>query len=154
MSDRRGGLHKHPAKEQDFELNIASVIDCFTVLITYLLVSASFISISALDIDIAGAGDAPQTEPPPVSIAVNLEDNHSLLIKVTGAERDQWVVEAKDGTWDTDSLSAKLQSLHDKWPTVNSALMGADDSMEYKEIVKVVESAKKALPNITLGDKT
>src|SRR6185295_7831760 len=105
MSNRTRGMPKRPETEQDFELNIASVIDCFTVLITYLLVSASFISISALDIDVAGAGDAPQSEPPPISIAVQLESNRSLVIKVTGAERDQWQVESKDGTWDTDSLS-------------------------------------------------
>jgi len=154
MSSRNRRVHKHPAQEQDFELNIASVIDCFTVLITYLLVSASFISISAMDIDIAGAGDAPQTEPPPVSIAVELENNFSLVIKVTGAEKDQWLVEAKDGSWDTDSLSAKLMAIHEKWPTVQSALLGADDALEYREVVKVVEAARKAIPSITLGDKS
>jgi len=154
MSDRTRGMRKRAETEQDFDLNIASVIDCFTVLITYLLVSASFISISALDIDIAGAGDAPQTEPPPVSIAVQLENNRNLVIKVTGAERNEWLVEAKDGTWDTDSLNAKLASLKEKWPAVTAALLGADDNLEYKEVVKVVETAKKTLPNITLGDKT
>ena len=154
MSDRTRGTRKRPEREQDFDLNIASVIDCFTVLITYLLVSASFISISALDIDIAGAGDAPQAEPPPVSIAVQLENNRSLVIKVTGAERDEWLVEPKDGTWDTDSLNAKLTALKEKWPAVQGALLGADDALEYKEVVKVVETAKKTLPNITLGDKT
>jgi len=154
MSNRARGMPKRPETEQDFELNIASVIDCFTVLITYLLVSASFISISALDIDIAGAGDAPQSEPPPVSIAVQLENNRSLVIKVTGAEKNEWLVEPKDGTWDTDSLNAKLESLKAKWPVVTAALLGADDNLEYKEVVKVVETAKKTLPNITLGDKT
>ena len=151
---RDRGMKQRPEREQDFDLNIASVIDCFTVLITYLLVSASFISISAMDIDIAGAGDAPQTEPPPVSIAVEMESNRSLVIKVTGAERNEWLVEPKDGTWDTDSLNAKLVALKEKWPAVQSALLGADDSLEYREVVKVVETTKKTLPNITLGDKT
>src|SRR5947208_300860 len=105
MSERQRGSRARPDREQDFELNIASVIDCFTVLITYLLVSASFISISALDIDVAGVGDAPQSEPPPVSIAVQLEDNRSLTIKITGAEKNEWVVDAKDGNWDLDSLN-------------------------------------------------
>src|SRR4051812_1375720 len=154
MSGRTRGMRKRPETEQDFDLNIASVIDCFTVLITYLLVSASFISISALDIDITGAGDAPQTEPPPVSIAVQLENNRSLVIKVTGAEKNEWLVEPKDGTWDTDSLNAKLVALKEKWPAVSSALVGADDALEYREVVKVVETAKKTLPSITLGDKT
>src|SRR6187551_2381865 len=102
MSDRRRGSREKREGEQDFELNIASVIDCFTVLITYLLVSASFISISALDIDLTGVGDAPRSEPPPVSIAVELDSKHSLHVKITGKEKDEWIVEAKDGTWDLD----------------------------------------------------
>jgi biopolymer transport protein ExbD len=154
MSDRRRGPRARAEGEQDFELNIASVIDCFTVLITYLLVSASFISISALDIDVAGVGDSPQTEPPPISIAVQLEPNHNVTIKVTGAEKSEWVVDAKDGTYDLDSLNAKLTSLKEKWPTVTSVLIGAEDSLEYKDVVKVVETAKRSLPNIMLGERT
>src|SRR5579859_5677791 len=117
---RDRGTKRRLEREQDIDLNIASVIDCFTVLITYLLVSASFISISAMDIDIVGAGDAPQTEPPPISIAVEMQNNRSLVIKVTGAERNEWMVEPKDGSWDTDSLNAKLTALKDKWPAVQS----------------------------------
>jgi biopolymer transport protein ExbD len=154
MSNRARGTLRRAEGEQDFDLNIASVIDCFTVLITYLLVSASFISISAMDIDVAGAGDAPQSEPPPVSIAVQMESNHSLVIKVTGAMRNEWVVAPKDGTWDTDALGAKLADLKEKWPVVQSALLGADEALEYREVVKVVETAKKSHPSITLGDKT
>ena len=47
----RRGKRKH-AGETDFELNLASIIDCFTVLITYLLVSASFISLGILDVSV------------------------------------------------------------------------------------------------------
>ena len=40
---------------QDFELNLASLIDCFTVLITFLLASASFLSVGILDAGVAAA---------------------------------------------------------------------------------------------------
>jgi len=154
MSGRRRGPHQRREGEQDFELNIASVIDCFTVLITYLLVSASFISISALDIDVTGVGDAPHTEPPPVSIAVELDMKHVLHVKLTGKEKDEWVVEAKDGTWDLDSLGAKLEAIKEKWPVVEAAFVAADDDLEYREVVKVVETTKRTHKNVTLGDRT
>ena len=41
----------HAEGEQDFELNITSIIDCFTVLIAFILTSASFISIGIIDAD-------------------------------------------------------------------------------------------------------
>ena len=37
----------------DFELNLAPIIDCFTVLIAFILISASFASINILDAGIA-----------------------------------------------------------------------------------------------------
>src|SRR3954464_3977164 len=105
MSGRTRGMRKRPETEQDFDLNIASVIDCFTVLITYLLVSASFISISALDIDVSGAGDAPRLEPPPISISVEMDSQHGLRVRITGKQKDSWVLAAhQDGSWDLESL--------------------------------------------------
>ena len=42
MSRSRGG-------SLDFELNLAPIIDCLVVLITFMLASASFLSISIFD---------------------------------------------------------------------------------------------------------
>jgi biopolymer transport protein ExbD len=154
MSAAVRGRHKRPETEQDFELNIASVIDCFTVLITYLLISASFISITAMDIDLAGAGSASRSEPPPISLAVELDSNRAVHIKVTGQEKGHWVVEAKEGNWDLDGLAAKLAEIKGKYPTVESAFMSAEEELEYREVVKVVEATKRSHPSITLGDKT
>ena len=39
--------------ELDFDLNLAPIIDCFTVLITFLLISASYISINIIEASVA-----------------------------------------------------------------------------------------------------
>ncbi len=49
------GFLKHGEHEQDFELNLASIIDCFVVLIAFILVSTSFFSIGIIDAEVAGA---------------------------------------------------------------------------------------------------
>jgi biopolymer transport protein ExbD len=45
---------------QDADINLAPIIDCFTVLIAFMLVSASFLSIGVLDAGIAAAYNLPK----------------------------------------------------------------------------------------------
>src|SRR4051812_8043711 len=84
--------------ELDFDLNLAPIIDCLTVLITFTLVSASFLSVSIFD---AGAGlpDQSQTDqkPPVVSISLVLKQSGALEIQVTGQANKTVNVAALDG---------------------------------------------------------
>ena len=67
---------------QDVDLNLAPIIDCFTVLITYLLVTASFLTLSSVDVSVSatGTGAPPQasTGPPPMSMSIELKAGSSL----------------------------------------------------------------------------
>ena len=47
---------------KDFDLNLAPIIDCMTVLITFMLASASFLSIGILDAGVAAAGATAVTD--------------------------------------------------------------------------------------------
>jgi len=52
------------SNSQDVDINITPIIDCFTVLITFLLASASFLSIGCFEVSTPGnAADAAQIEP-------------------------------------------------------------------------------------------
>src|ERR1700722_17864850 len=92
------------AGEMDFELNLASIIDCFTVLITYLLVSASFITLGVLDVTVAVPAMAQETakndEPPKLIVSIELGADQLLEIRTTGVETKNYRVPAKDGAWD------------------------------------------------------
>src|SRR3954465_141066 len=92
---------------QDFDLNLAPIIDCFTVLITYLLVSASFISLTALDVGVAAAGQAdPNAVQPktiPFNLSVQLAESRAIALKITGGPKSIDVtvpVPATAGSWD------------------------------------------------------
>src|SRR4051812_14599722 len=80
---------------QDIDLNIAPIIDCFTVLITYLLVSASFLSLAVLEVGVAASGDmAPPVEvplkpvDPPLSLSVMMKQQGGFEVKLTGGEKN------------------------------------------------------------------
>jgi biopolymer transport protein ExbD len=148
-----GGSHSN----LDVELNLAPIIDCFTVLITFMLASASFLSIGILDAGIAAAGATAATPsaPPPITLSIELKDSHAIVVKVTGKENRTATIPAaqKDGSadWNHDQLTAQLNELKGRYPAVQAATLSADNGVEYKTIVKSMEVVRKSVPAVLLG---
>ena len=130
--------------EQDFDLNIASIIDCFTVLITYLLVSASFLSIGILDVDLVGVGLNDENTPQaPVTIGLRVESGGRIRVEVSGHPTHKVALAELDVT---------LKSLRKDWFDVHNITVTADDSVAYVEIVKTVEAAKQHYEHVSLSE--
>lgn len=136
---------------QDFELNLASIIDCFTVLITYLLVSASFISLSALDVTVADANAPADTVPPDLAVTVTIKPGGDLALDATGKETLNLAITNKGGVSDLATLGLRLKELKQRYPTLKSALVTAADSVQYKSLVATIEAAKATLPEIAVS---
>jgi biopolymer transport protein ExbD len=139
-------------QSQDFDLNLASIIDCFTVLITFLLATTAFISIGIMDAGVAAAGNtATDTAPPPVNISLSLGTAHSINVRVEGKSKSSQSVAEKDSKWDLDGLTQKLQALHQQWPTVNAITLSAENGVEYKDVIQVMDTTRKTIPVVLLG---
>lgn len=138
---------------QDFELNLAPIIDCFTVLITFMLASASFLSIGIFDAGIAAAGAQAEqkTTPPPINITIELNEKNVMKLKLTGKETRTISIPSEGEAWDYEKLTQNLQSLKDKYPTVNAVTITANDSVAYQEIVGSMEKVRKVMPMVLLG---
>ena len=149
MSSIGGG---HGAGSQEFELNLASIIDCFTVLIAFMLVSSAFVSIGILDAGIAAAGQtAASTTPPAVTISVELGKDQGFEIKVTGKATLNAKVAKGAAGWDFAGLGKQLEGMKGKWPDVQALTVVAQNQIEYKEVVKTIETARKTHPAVVLG---
>jgi biopolymer transport protein ExbD len=139
----------------DFELNLASIIDCFTVLITYLLVSASFLAIGMLDVSVAAQGTPqnapPPNEPPPLVVSLELAAAQTLKIHTSGAETQEYPLPPANGAYDLAGMTAQLKKFKEKYPKLDSAMVTADDAVEYREVVKTIEEARVSLANVALG---
>jgi biopolymer transport protein ExbD len=138
---------------QDFELNLASIIDCLTVLITFLLASTAFISIGILDAGVAAGGTQAQDgTPPPVNITLELGAGHSMTVKTSGKASSSNTIPAVNGAeWNMNALTQRLQALHQQWPTVNAVTLSADGNVEYKDVVQVMDTTRKTIPVVLLG---
>lgn len=138
---------------QDVELNLASIIDCFTVLIAFMLASASFLSIGILDAGVAAAGAqaAPGT-PPSVNVTVELGTAGKLAVKLSGKASSTINLPAlADGKSDYEGLTRSLASAHSKYTDIAAVTLTADNNTEYKEVVKAMEQIRKTIPVVLLG---
>lgn len=147
MSHGSGG-----ANSQDFELNLASIIDCFTVLITFMLASASFLSIGILDAGIAAAGATPTAGlPPAVTISVELKKDQSAWVRVTGKSHLDKLVNSKDSLVDQAGIGQVLAGVKTQYPDVSAVTLSAENQVEYQSVIRTMDSIRKTLPVVVLG---
>lgn len=155
-----GGLKKLSAsgggdQEQEFELNIAAIIDCFTVLITYLLASASFISIGIIDVTAAtSSASSALADNAAVELTVDLDSKKSIRIRLNGATQDVMEIAATEaGELDIDALNERLKSVKNRFPNLEVGLLTAHSEVEYQDVVRAVDTARNSIPGISLGDR-
>ncbi len=140
------------AGSQDFELNLASIIDCFTVLITFMLASASFLAIGIMDAGIAAGGQtSTAATPPPIQISIELKKDQSALVKVTGKTTLNKVVASKDALVDQAGVNEVLNGVKTQYPDVKAVTLSAENSVDYQSVIRTMDSVRKTLPVVILG---
>lgn len=152
--------------DQEFELNIASIVDCFTVLITYLLAAASFISLGSVEIESLvqrNESTGSQLEattvtetPPKVILDFKTGGNVSVSVwRDTLVEKREFSMNAQAGetlinrepaaaghTKPSSEYVQYLTDLNAKYPTAKQAILVGDGAVPYGSLVKWVEPAK------------
>jgi biopolymer transport protein ExbD len=137
---------------QDIDLNLAPIIDCFTVLITFMLASASFLAIGIFDSGVAAPGaPVPGTTPPAIQVEVQLDTKKNIDIKVSGKTKIDRHLAAKGEEYDRDAMLAEIESLKRQYPDTQMVTLSAADDVEYLHVIKTMEALKKAIPTTLLG---
>ena len=144
----------------DFELNLAPIIDCFTVLITFMLVSATYLSLTTLEASVAPLQqavkeDVPSNEPPPpglgIKVSLELKQSGDTELKVTGEEIRTEVIQALPNGRNVKQTAAVLKELKDRWPRLEKVTLLAERNVEYRDVVQTLEAGKAVVPTIQLG---
>jgi biopolymer transport protein ExbD len=149
----------HPAgggSGLDFELNIAPVIDCLTVLIAFTLVSASFVSIKVLEAGVGSFSEQAASTTDPrhdTAMSVRMSSSGSWILKLAGRASETVTVPPwADGRRDFEGLDAAIQKAREKFPDLREASVTADPAIEYREVVQAVELVRKELPKVYIGN--
>ena len=153
MNVSDGGGH---GQSQDFDINLAPIIDCFTVLITFLLASASFLAIGVFEASVAVSGSAAApTKPPSIRVDVELAPNYEIHLRLATASSNTvkklLPVNMKNREWNVAQLLLELDEVKAKHSDANTVVLTGANDVEYVHIVKLMETMRSRIPNILLG---
>lgn len=137
--------------DHDFELNIASIVDCFTVLITYLLAAASFISLGMVPME-ALVDRTNSTGPqitqadtgPTVQLTVEILESHKIRFSVWNGNESQKEefamneVEAED-----QKIETYVAKLKETYPKLEQAIVASDPTIAYGDFIHGADLVKR-----------
>ena len=137
--------------EIDFDLNLAPIIDCFTVLITFLLISASYISIHILETSVTSVevSTDPIASSPGISLSVLTKHNDGFDIIISGNENK--TISVPSSTYALTQLEQVLSDILSQWKDTKILTVSGEDGVEYKDIVRVIEMGGKHFSTILIG---
>ena len=130
-------------QETDFELNLAPIIDCFTVLVTFMLASSSFLAITWMEAQLPGsaAADTAQTTQP-VILDVRLTEK-GAKVGISG--------KGKSDVDSEDAVEPAVRSLASQVARVDGIRLHAEPGIAYGRLIKAFEGLRKVHPNVAVG---
>lgn len=128
------------------ELNVMPFIDVFSLLTTFLLFSASFVTIGILEVQIPFFSSAVQPPDKPVrSIDINLdltEDNIVLTTSYTMAPTDEKKYEFPVDEKGIGELHEQLYEVRTENPEDDKITMFVEDTIQYEKLIEVLDAVK------------
>jgi biopolymer transport protein ExbD len=138
------------SNSQEVDLNITPIIDCFTVLITFMLASASFLSIGFLEAATPGNNATEAAAEPDTEALIKMAPNHLATLKMKGKLNYtlSFDLSKKEGM---DQFDTEFKKLKDSNAKVNQVLLTADDSVEYSEVAAVMDHLNQTAFPVVVG---
>jgi len=138
----------------DIELPLAPIIDCFVVLISFLLISAAYVSVGIFSADVAIVEQTSNPSEVTTGIMASLEvaENGDYKIVLSGDVNETYDVPKSGSVSDQkEVLDSKLKELKTKYETVKNITLKAANTIPYKDLVNAMEVARIYYPQILLG---
>lgn len=162
---RRRMRQKEPAETDIMELlNLTPLMDVFTVLVVFLLITAVFTSITIMELSVpTNAGGAAPTKP---SFAIEVIVRKAGLEIANGSSVEA-AIPKKDGQYDIAKLSELLRALKAQYPQKEDATVLMEPKVEYDHLIQVMDAVRSAevreegstqvakvllFPQISIGD--
>jgi biopolymer transport protein ExbD len=123
------------------ELLLVPMIDIFTVLVTFLLMTAVFSRITILELELPSAAGGPTVPEPEFRLEVILRSQGFELTNGTSVIA---AVPKVGGAYDLKALSELAQSLKRDHPDVDDASILLEPKVEYDDLIQVMDAIRSA----------
>jgi biopolymer transport protein ExbD len=122
------------------ELNLVPMIDIFTVLVTFLLMTAVFSRITIVELDLPSAASA-SVEPPQFRLEVIVRKEGFELTNGTALIA---TIPKVNDAYDLKSLADLVLSLKRDYPTADDASVLLQPEIEYDNLIQVMDVVRSA----------
>ncbi len=140
------------------ELNIVNMVDVLTVLIFFLLVNATGVSILGINLPSA---DTPPPAQPPRALTVIVRQSGLTVADRGGAIQE--FPAAADGSYDLHGLGTLLSQIKDRAPDEDKITLLLEPGVSYDTLVQVMDTVRldpggngkpqrELFPQISMGD--
>ena len=134
-------------------LNLTPMMDVFTVLVVFLLITAVFTSITIMDLSVpTSAGGASAIKP---NFAIEVIVRKAGL-EIANGRAVEAAIPKKDDKYDLQKLTELLLALKAKYPEKEDATVLMEPRIEYDYLVQVMDTVRGAqtpiFPKISIGD--
>jgi biopolymer transport protein ExbD len=131
-------VNKHARPRKASELLLVPMIDIFTVLVTFLLMTAVFSRITIVQLDLPSAADGKTTEPTfRLEVIVRKEG-----FELTNGTQSIAAIPQVNGEYDLKSLSELALSLKREHPQVDSASVLMDPEVNYDHLIQAMDAIR------------
>jgi biopolymer transport protein ExbD len=127
-------------KRKPAELLLVPMIDIFTVLVTFLLMTAVFSRIAILELDLPSAAAVPSSDPTFRLEVIVREEGFEL----TNGSSLIATIPKVDGAYDLASLSKLAVSLKQSYPDADDASVLLEPNIEYDHLIQVMDTIRSA----------
>lgn len=156
------------AQEEDPDIDIIPIMNMFMVLIPFLLMSASFFQINAINTSVPVHADTPaKLEAPTVkrkiTVVFEIKENQLRLSALSDTPNDlsvsdQATVIARSAGSEIAiaELADYLKKLKGRYPDSDTMILIPDDGVSYREIIRAMDCARvheseSLFPNVVLS---
>ena len=134
-------------------LNLTPMMDVFTVLVVFLLITAVFTSITVMDLSVPTSAGGSASIKPNFAIEVIVR---KAGLEIANGKAVEAAIPKKDGKYDLQMLSEMLVRLKAKYPEKEDATVLMEPKIEYDYLVQVMDTVRGAktplFPKISIGD--
>src|SRR5512138_2528094 len=123
------------------EVMLVPMIDIFTVLVTFLLMTAVFSRITILQLDLPSANSGAAAAPPAFRLEVIVRDNG---FELTNGETLIAALPKVNGEYDFAQLAALAQQLKSENPQVDDASVLMERQVRYDYLIQVMDTIRSA----------
>ncbi len=141
-------MRKGQTRQSDFHLNIVPIVDCLTILITFMLASGVYLSIGLLQVGVAAPGESvnPTQLSDSTSIDVHMKFDRSLVIKTNPKKSESVSIPPEARNWNLNKLQQTLQSVEQQLNKVGQVTLVAHKEISYEHIIEAMNVIKKVFP--------